>query len=120
MFRALVASLLIAWWLPATMHCAIEAAGWMDGGESCPHHCDNDRCDQLESGNFRPTNGAVVIVAPAAAVVDFAVPLVRLAPQSAGRLRIDLARTAAPPGLARTWQFAARAAPQPGAPSPAS
>ena len=127
--RPLIAILLLALWLPATLHCALEAAGCLRAEECCDGHtdsaCTRDACDTLETGFVKPA--ALHVVLPpffpdtAARLLDAFCPLL-LAP-TALLLPPDTGVTgtvAAPPEVARTWHFLVRAAPAPRAPSLAS
>ena len=63
----LLALLLLALWLPATLHCDLEAASLWDGHEDHPaaaccsagQGCAHDGCDTLEGGAFRASDGTV-------------------------------------------------------------
>lgn len=114
-FRSLIAALLLALWLPATLHCALEQAGLLPEAPTCSDHCATDNCDQFENGLFAKS-ASVVLKAPA-----MLTPLGPPAPVPATVMvpRILPARMTCPPGLAENWQFVFRAAPWPGAPSPA-
>lgn len=112
-----------AFWLPATLHCAIDQAGLFEASPTC---CDHDsdrmpedracgeRCVVLEGGVKVSTDHASVPAPNLLAVVDWLAASelqAREAPaQPAGTPE-------SPPELARTWQFVARAALPPRAPS---
>ena len=63
----LMAMVLLALWLPATQHCALEAVGALI--TTCADNCatgessGKDGCGSIENGNFKPTG--VTLKAPA-------------------------------------------------------
>lgn len=65
-FCRLIAIVLLAMWLPATMHCGLEALGSEThvGGNLCDDKgsCDHDACDLLEAGGYM--GGDVLKVQP--------------------------------------------------------
>ena len=76
-FRSIVALVLLALWVPATSHCAIETALGVAADEcsfgtcACPpstdDHADHpasDACAVLESGTYKPAVAALVAPAP--------------------------------------------------------
>ncbi len=122
--RQLLVWLMVACWLPATLHCAMDQASLFDSApaccdheeaqssddRSCSEHCDVfDRAFNKVSGeNLSPA--APVLLA----LADWLTPI-DLKP---AEMPVGLCRAAtAPPELARTWQFVARAALPPRAPS---
>jgi hypothetical protein len=116
--------LLLALWLPATLHCDLEAAGlhhlWgchdEAASETGHNHSSDHEFHPVEDGAFNP-----------------ATPFLRAAPPltlSLGTVMADVFGTAArppaaieyprirpPPGLSAAWQFIERAAPTARAPS---
>jgi hypothetical protein len=128
-FRRIFALLLLAAWLPATLHCGLEAAGLHLGPECCAgashaeatSGCESDDCEILEGG-FTPSS-SLHVTAPAIAVcacllhAESQPPMVAVfSPPASG---IDDA--AAPPReLVPSWPFVSRAALSPRAPSLAS
>lgn len=125
--RQLVALAVLTLWLPATLHCALEAAGFEivfvchdhDAQDASDHHCTDDACHALEGAAFKPAANTAVLTPPAlcACLLCFVAPplAIDLTPPSGISDRI-----VAPPEVARTWHFVARAAPPPRAPSPVS
>lgn len=114
--RSLIAALLLAFWLPATLHCAMEQAGLLPEAPTCSDQCFADNCGQFEDGLYART-ASVPLKAPVA------LPLLCLpapAPETIIVPRISPERMSCPPELAENWQFVFRAAPWPGAPSFAS
>lgn len=128
--RRFIAVALLALWLPATLHCALEAAGLKiafvchdhdDGhGHSHPapapdHHgaqSDTDACHPLEDAAIKPTSVAKLV----GQATFFLIALLPVPPE----LPVDRVcpeRTDVPRELGRGWQFATRAAPPARAPS---
>lgn len=127
--RQIASLLLLALWLPATLHCDVEALDLSELFQcAVDHHsepvaatpCADDACDEVENGWFKPSSENLSIAAPSlcACILCFACPLPArsLTPPVAGPAET----LAAPPEIARTWQFVSRAAPLARAPSFAS
>jgi len=122
--RRCAALLLLALWLPATLHCALEAAGFdllfpcVDDHEAGTHHTDaRDSCDVVEGTALKPAANSVRLSQPVICVrvLGFVAPAfpILATPPATG----VSALVAAPPEVARTWHFVVRAAPPPRAPS---
>lgn len=121
-----IACLLAVIWLPATMHCGLETAGLLlhehglelaDTG--CAPACENDTCAVVEEGAFKNATHVVKVSAPVLALCVTQLVLVSGAAESvAPRSSVSPDTTDSPPELAGTWQFIARTALLPGAPSP--
>ncbi len=117
--RRFIALAVLALWLPATLHCSLEAAG-VDNIFRClddDHEVTNDTCDLIENGTIKPALNTAVLAAP---VLTFSLlshllppPVLPLLPPAAGVTEA----VAAPREIRRTWHFVARAAPSPRAPS---
>ena len=122
LFR-LIALLLLTLWVPATLHCGFEAAG-LGGMFACDdeHHSgttSRDACDVVENGWFKLANHPTSLPAPILCPDLFCFvtpPPVLLTPPLVGVTEAE----AAPPDIARHWQFAFRATLSPRAPSLAS
>ena len=119
--RRFIAVALLALWLPATLHCDLEAAGLdelfhctVDHHTSADHHAPadatRDACDIVEGAAVKLTAGTAVLLPPSrfACLLSFAVPLPPLdsTPPDTGLSE----RVEPPPEVARTWHFIARAA----------
>ena len=119
--RRILALALVALWLPATLHCDLEAAGLdelfhctVDHHTSADHHAPadatRDACDIVEGAAVKLTAGTAVLLPPSrfACLLSFAVPLPPLdsTPPDTGLSE----RVEPPPEVARTWHFTARAA----------
>lgn len=118
--RSLTAWLLLALWLPATLHCALETAGVdiaflchdHDANESPAEHCADDSCHALEGSalaafTFTKLVGATIFSVVALLPEPIEVPSASVRPE----------RTDVPRELQRSWQFYTRAAPPSRAPS---
>lgn len=122
-----VALLLLALWLPATLHCNLEAAGLLTGHEECheqtdchDHHHQEDsscalaHCDPIDTLAIKTGMELIAVDAPVlfACLCHLCVPaplIVELPAQTP-------AQSDAPPELAPTWHFVTRAAPEARAP----
>ena len=122
--RRLLALLLAIIWLPATAHCSLEAVGW-GFGHICASTTDTDHgtgsncddcaeCRTVEGGYCASTVRVAVPVAPLIPALPPAVVLALLPPASGPELPVPTWSETGPP---RPWQFAARAALPPRAPS---
>lgn len=121
-----IAALLAVLWLPATLHCGLETAGLLlhgHGAESadagCATACENDSCALVEDGAFKNATGLVKVGAPVLAlcVTQLVLDLCAASGSIAPLLSVSPDTTDSPPELVRTWQFVARTALLPGAPS---
>ena len=124
--RKLVALFLVALWLPATLHCQLEGLG-LDAIFACADQpaetahanddaCTDDGCQTIESGQFAVTKSKLDLsLLPVLACVCVACFQHLAPPASAPEIFAVHQEKTLP--LQRTWQFARRAAPLPGAPS---
>ncbi len=117
----LVALLLLAVWLPATQHCALEAAGLLTS--TCADDCTNeanqpDGCAAVEDGLYKPASSLTKVGAPnfhlgargrCLACVEKQILFLHA---RAPHMAVELPRDWVP-----TWQFVRRAAPPSRAPS---
>lgn len=114
----MIALLLLSLWLPATMHCALEAAGLEvafichDHETQTAEHCADDACHALEGE-------AYTAVTLAKLVGEVTLSVVALLPEPLEQPAVSLSpeRTDVPRELGRSWQFLSRAAPLARAPS---
>jgi len=122
-FRQVFVLLMVALWLPATLHCAVDQAELFESEPAC---CDEaqenepeneactEQCSVVAPGiNKGSAENALVAVPLLVGLVAWLTP-VELEPPTLPGLDKPLN---APPELARTWQFVARAALPPRAPS---
>ncbi|MBI4624067.1 MAG: hypothetical protein HY736_12735 [Verrucomicrobia bacterium] len=121
--RTFTSLLLLTLWLPATLHCALEAGNPFDSAAACctgedaavgDNHCAIDNCAVLESNLVRPVGDDLVVPAPV--LLTCLCGLIEIAPETIIVPTVSPERTHCPPELARTWQFVERAAPSPRAP----
>lgn len=120
-FCRLIALVLLAMWLPATMHCGLEALSseMQVGGNICDDKqaCDHDGCDLLEKGGY--SSAIQVVKVMPVLLADFAPWRDVLASLESSLLPVVEAEK--PPvefemRVLPDWQFARRAASLPGAP----
>jgi hypothetical protein len=124
--RQLFAWVMVALWLPASLHCAIDRAGLFDAKPACCDHEKDqapdkscaERCNLLDAGAQKLANDFAK--APAPFLVICVAGLIELASEPAFVPQISPVRSESPPELPRTWQFVTRAALSPRAPSLAS
>jgi len=122
-----VSLVLLAIWLPAVMHCQLEAVGLLpatcehaNNGDTAGESCVGDACSLAEGGAVKTTGGGVKVKAPAFALhvdADFSLLL-------AGALVAPCELTATLAVMTErardwvpAWCFVRRAAPSPRAPS---
>ena len=121
-FSSFLVYLTLALWLPATQHCALEAAGLVSvtcNDCSSADHCGGkDGCSTVESGGYKPAVDALKALAPDLIICAsyFCSQLVLF---QAERALATLPRKTAdrPRDWVPTWNFVRRAAPSPRAPS---
>lgn len=122
-FGRLLLFALLALWLPATMHCRLEAAGFFAAHDDCAEQlasegsdCKDDACPTVEDALFKESSAALAVSAPAECFLPdgFAPAIERVA---AAGLTLSPFRGTAPPEVAVTWQFVERTAPPARAPS---
>jgi hypothetical protein len=115
---------LLALWLPATLHCKLEAAGVFDahcseeqtaqaGGEDCT----DDVCPTVEQGLYKDSSATVAVAAPAECHVPDCCSLLLALDRLATEPALSPVRHAPPSELTVRWQFITRAAPPARAPS---
>lgn len=128
--RALVAFVLAVLWLPATLHCDLDAiqlfAAHVDSccSTACDAHpaaaddapCTTGSCAVVEEGAYRPCHDNLGVAAPELIVVaNLAEIWTALAVEQRAELVVRPAES--PPAHGRPWQFVRRAAQSPRAPS---
>ncbi len=119
----ITAALLLAFWVLATWHCLLEEVPGLAFLACCQHpdtaphqdkDCEQDSCSVIESGFYKCEELAIHLPSPIW-IHLFSIP----APETCGfhqPAAIELP-SSAPPELGRQWQFTARAALPPRAPS---
>jgi len=114
--------MLLALWLPATLHCDLEAAGVAnilgchDHRAAGPAFGIDDHCHSIEGVSYKLDFAFIKTQPPADAVLQILADPGVSAAATPPRL-ITVESDAAPPELVRTWHFATRAAPPARAPS---
>ena len=122
----LAALLLVALWLPATLHCQLEGLGLdaifacadqpVDPAHSADGDCADDGCQTLEEGQFALSKSKIdpaILPVFACACVSCFMPVVPPSPAP----EISAPRQDEMLPMQRTWQFARRAAPPARAPA---
>jgi hypothetical protein len=124
--KKLIALLLLAVWMPATMCCALERAGVPffqqccedDSSESSPKApCTDKTCCLLESGNYQTANPAPLLVTPESVFSLLALVFIEPPQPKPGSAELS---DSSPPELSVAWQFLSRTALPVRAPSLAS
>lgn len=121
----LVALCLLAFWLVATQHCGLEAAGVLSGHEAeaagccaTSKGCENDGCATVENGGYRLGNTATIIASPPLTAYLWSVDWSLWVPPRKLHADVSLRRPFEQPlDWLPTWQFVQRAALLPRAPS---
>ncbi|MBC7368385.1 MAG: hypothetical protein H7343_16510 [Undibacterium sp.] len=119
--RIIVAFLLAMLWLPATLHCQLEAAGFI--AETCPDGCAatpdaKDGCDTVENGTYKLSGDAVKVPAPSLFVCPFHFCLVQIqSDATCERVPPSGALFDRPLDWLSSWRFVRRAAPPSRAPT---
>lgn len=115
---SLAAFLLLAVWLPATNHCALEASELIEAlvcdheaaaDDACDHDCSAEVCERVESASFGKDIKLLKVLPPPLALAAFAGLLAPVGPDPSPPPAV---RTDSPEVrlVQRTWVFAQRAA----------
>ncbi len=117
--------LLVAAWLPVTLHCRLEAAGLQGADECCTSEqtakpagdCKDDACPTVEEALYKETSQSLKVATPA--LVECFAGLASLSQPSAlpAEPALSPERHAPPLELKVAWQFVTRAAPPARAPA---
>jgi hypothetical protein len=118
--RRIVAVVLLSLWLPATLHCAVEAAGVYlefvchdhETQAVSENHCADDSCHAIEGASFTVFSLTKLVGIAALSVVALLAEPLEFPPDGVRPERTDVPRE-----LQRSWQFSTRAAPPARAPS---
>lgn len=118
----IVSVLLLALWLPAGEHCALEAAGFIaktcaDDGGPADDSCASDGCASLESAPFRSSQHVVQVAPPAADDCLCLISLSLAAPEWEPEPGPSTAVLDRPQDWVPIWHFVRRAAPPSRAPT---
>jgi hypothetical protein len=118
-FTKLMSLLLVALWLPATLHCQFESLG-LRTFFSCPeiaahsdhatqNDCAHDGCQTVESGQIAFSQSRIIPALLPASVCALVHCLLRVAPSAAAPEIFAVHQNETLP-IQRTWQFVRRAA----------
>ena len=117
-FTKLVSLLLVSLWLPATLHCQLEALG-LHALFSCPetaahsdhteNDCAYDGCKTVESGQIVFSQSRIIPAPLPASVCAVMHYLLQVAPRTAAPESFAIHQNETLP-IQRTWQFVRRAA----------
>jgi hypothetical protein len=118
--KTVMATVLLAMWMPATSLCLLENAGLVAKNDDCPASQSSEAspCCALASAAYKIDENRQVAVHPHADVMSVLVDLALLIwpPNQFSRGESGVS----PPELSKSWQFSFRAALTPRAPSSAS
>jgi hypothetical protein len=114
---------LLALWLPATLHCKLEAAGVFE--EHCTDEnasatddgCADDACPTIEEALFKDSADHLTVAAPAECHVPDCCALLLALDRLGAEPTLSPVRHAPPSELTVRWQFITRAAPPARAPN---
>jgi hypothetical protein len=115
--------LLVTVWLPATLHCRLEAAGFHDTDGCCVAEqpadaagdCKDDACPTVEEALYKESGRSLKVTAPD---ISRCFACLALVPASAASEPEFLTPSHAPPlEIEAAWQFISRAAPPARAPA---
>jgi len=118
--RRLLALALLAIWLPATLHCDLEAAGLEigvlchdhDTPEAAAAHCHDEACHAIEDAAY-----TAITLTKLVGVISLSIVALLPEPLELPAAALSPARTDTPRELLRGWQFTTRAAPPARAPA---
>ncbi len=120
--RRFITLLLVAFWLPVTAHCSLEAmTGLLDEvcETACPHEADGmhvDSCDLVESGDILPATAVAHAPAPSLTTLACLACLHARLLAEAEPLAPPAWATDHPRDWVPSWTFALRTAPAARAP----
>lgn len=106
-----LAWLLAALWLPATLHCTAEMAGWFDLTDCCDDQMATtaddalDHCATLDVGVPREQMGAAVLSVPVVVLLEILRPVIVAASEVNNGVT---PRLAAPPEIGGLWRAVER------------
>ena len=124
-FGRILLFVLLALWLPATMHCRLEAAGFFAAHDDCAAEqagndstdCKDDACPTVEDALFKESSAALAVHAPAECFLPDGLALLIETDADTAASLLSPTRHVPPAALAVGWQFIARAAPPARAPN---
>lgn len=121
-FRNRVAAFMAVFWLLATLHCDLEAAGLFQDGHadqccSSSLGCASDGCQVVEGGGYKPSSDALKVSAPDLVSCACLICLAASPVEVPERDLLPEGFVERPREWVPTWQFVQRAAPLSRAPS---
>jgi hypothetical protein len=112
---------LVALWLPTTLHCELETSGLFEAltecvaaGDDC---CDDTNCSTLEDALYKESALGLKVPAPDATPCLVCLAVAFTPDSFFAELVLAAARHEPPPELGVAWQFLTRAAPPARAPA---
>jgi len=114
---------LLALWLPATLHCKLEAAGVFEdhctdeGSPVTDTDCTDDACPTIEDALYKDSAVKLTVAAPAECHIPACCALLLALDRLVAAPALSPARHAPPSELTVRWQFITRAAPPARAPN---
>ncbi len=123
-FARMLVLLLVAAWLPVTLHCRLEAAGIYEAEDCCASEqpaepagdCKDDACPTVEEALYKEASQGLKVATPT--LVECLFRLVTFSPApSPVEPALSPERHAPPLELKVGWQFVTRAAPPARAPA---
>jgi len=126
-FAKSVAVLMLALWVPVTMHCGLESLTGSEFLSCCPHDdaesqpahqdndCETDSCATVESGFYKVEDDPALTPALVLAVCFLGCDFLAEPPNDSTQQFLPV--SSSPPELPRFWQFSYRTALPPRAPS---
>lgn len=117
-FSTLAALLLVALWLPVTMHCQLENAGLFECDGCCMVDqatdtgagCKGDACPSVEEALFKESSATLTVSAPSETDGTLCLALADPLGNASAEPDLSPARHAPPMELKVAWQFLSRAA----------
>lgn len=119
--QRLASLVLVALWLPATLHCELEGSGLFQPAAACvaagDDCCYDPNCFTLENALFKESAHVVKVSAPHATTCAVCLTPALTPDTLFAEPILSAARHVPPPELGVAWQFLTRAAPPARAPA---
>ncbi len=110
----LIALLLVAVWLPVTLHCELEITGLLGPAGECVASddacCNDTACVTVEEALFKDSTPVLTVSAPDASTCLVCLALATPPDAFFAESALSTVRHEPPPELRVTWQFLSRAA----------
>ncbi|MDQ5977662.1 MAG: hypothetical protein QG602_634 [Verrucomicrobiota bacterium] len=123
-FARMLVLFLVAAWLPVTLHCRLEAAGFYEADDCCATEqsadvagdCKDDACPTVEEALYKEAAQGLKVATPA--LLECIACLASISPPASfAEPALSPERHAPPLELKVGWQFVTRAAPPARAPA---